>query len=104
MITAIILAATFLVGGITGVLVLVRLGMTHDARGRSLPSAPQTRTAAATRIITGLYVHRPEHVGQAEYVTAQLDPHRGLPVLAIKDRRTRHRDGITLRGFDNDQQ
>jgi hypothetical protein len=104
MITITILASTFLVGALFGVLVLVRLGMSRDKRGRWLPSAAQTRTAAATRIVTGLYVHKPEHLSQAEYVTAQLVPHRSRPTLAIRSRFTHHRDRITLSGFENDQQ
>ena len=103
MITITILAATFLVGTLTGVLVLMRLGMSRDKRGRWLPSTAQTRTAAAARLITGLYVHKPEHLSQAEYVAAQLVPQRSWPTLAIRGRLTHHRDRITLSGFENDQ-
>jgi hypothetical protein len=104
MIVIAILAATFVVGALSGALVLLRLGMTRDKCGRWLPSAAQTRTAAATRIVTGLYVHRPEHAGQAEYVTAQLVPHRSQPTLATQGRFTHHPDSITPSGFENDQQ
>ena len=104
MITITILAATFLVGALLGVLVLVRLGMSRDKRGRWLPSAAQTRTAAATRIVTGLYVHKPEHLGQAEYVAAQLDPCHSRPALAIQGKFTHHPESITPSGFENDQQ
>jgi hypothetical protein len=104
MIVIAILAATFVVGALSGVLVLLRLGMTRDKCGRWLPSAAQTRTAAATRIVTGLYVHKPGHLGQTKYVTSQLDPHRSRPALAIRSRFTHHPDGITPSGFENDQQ
>jgi hypothetical protein len=104
MIVIAILAATFIVGALSGVLVLLRLGMSRDKCGRWLPSAAQTRTAAATRIVTGLYVHKPEHIGQTEYVTSQLDPHRSRPKLAIRGRFTHHPDCITPSGFENDQQ
>lgn len=60
MITATILAVTFLAGVITGVLVLMRLAIGRERRdGRFSREAP-TRLAAAARIVGGLHVTMPE--------------------------------------------
>jgi hypothetical protein len=83
MILAAILVAAFVAGAFAGVLILVRVAMIRDKCGRTLPGSPQTTTAAAGRLVTGLYVRRPEPPARVEYATAQIitRPRQHLPAI-----------------------
>lgn len=59
MITIAILIATFLVGAITGAIVLLRAGIRREESDNSLFSAPRTRASAATRRIVDLKTQAP---------------------------------------------
>ena len=104
MITIAILAVAFLLGIFAGVLALVRLGSSRDKHGRWFPRDAETRATAATRIITGLYVHMPGPVSQNEYAMAQLVPHRSRSALAIEEMPTHPLDGITPPDFEDNPQ
>jgi uncharacterized membrane protein len=68
MITIVILVATFIVGAIAGIIVLLRLGIAHEESDKSLPGEPATRAAAATRRVVGWYGTMPRIVSQADRV------------------------------------
>jgi len=86
MIAVAILAATFLAGAFTGLLALLRLGMIREQR-KPFTAEPHTRVTAASRLVAGLYVRRPETLVRPGYFTAQLPhtreggPHEQFPAL-----------------------
>ena len=76
MIAVAVLAATFLVGAFTGLLALLRLGMIRDQR-KPFTAKPHTRVTAASRVVAGLYVRRPEALVRPGYITTQLASDQG---------------------------
>ncbi len=65
--TVITILVAFLAGAITGVLVLLRVGMASEDRDKPLFYEPPTRSAAATRRVVGLYVTpSPRSTGPAD--------------------------------------
>ena len=73
MIAAAILTVTFLAGAFTGLLVLLRLATVRE-RHKPFSVQAQTPVTAASRLVTGLYVRRPQPLEQAGYVTARVVP------------------------------
>lgn len=65
-----ILAITFILGVVAGMAALLRLGIASEKPRGSLRGAPQTRSAAATRRVLGLYAsasrntHDPGNTGR----------------------------------------
>ena len=60
MIEATTLFAAVCLGALLGVLVLLRVGSGREDRWATLRQGPPTRTAAAARRMTGLYVRMPQ--------------------------------------------
>jgi hypothetical protein len=89
MIAVAILAATFLAGAFTGLLALLRLGMIREQR-KPFTAEPQTRVTAASRVVTGLYVRRPEALVRPGYITPEPVSHQGRrPARTIPGARPR---------------
>jgi len=63
--TAIAVLVAFLAGAITGVGVLLRVGMASEDSARPLARKPVTRSASAARCVAGLYVLTPPSVSPA---------------------------------------
>jgi hypothetical protein len=104
MIAVAILAATFLAGAFTGLLALLRLGMIREQR-KPFTAEPQTRVTAASRVVAGLYVRRPEALVRPGYVTTPLVPRRGRrPTRTIPDAQPRPIDGAALPDVKNHQE
>jgi hypothetical protein len=82
MIAAGIIVAAFFAGAFTGLLALLRLGMIREQR-KLFSTAPRTRVTAASRVVTGLYVRRPEALVQPRCATVRLASHQGRPLTAI---------------------
>lgn len=104
MIIIAILAIAFVAGAMAGIAALLRLGIARDDSRRSLRSYPETRAAAATRRVLGLYASMPPSAtalrspaGAAEALQSrrtQTLPGRQPPrQLAAPCPRT-HRDGL----------
>lgn len=74
--TIIAIVAAFLVGVISGVVALQRLGIARDESAKSLRGDPTTRAAAATRRVLDLHVHMP-HLPQPEDATEGADAEQG---------------------------
>lgn len=72
-----ILAAALLASVLTGVLVLLRIGIAREESEECLLDEPPTRAAAVTRRIVGLYVRTPQCLTQADDVVDQTDPGQG---------------------------
>jgi hypothetical protein len=64
MLAIVIIAGGFALTLIAGALVLLRLGIGGDRSNGLLTTKAPTRTACATRAITGLYVRMPERTIQ----------------------------------------
>jgi hypothetical protein len=62
MIAVALLAIAFAAGALAGVAVLLRLGISREDSRRSLRGYPETRSAAATRRVLGLYASMPPGV------------------------------------------
>lgn len=73
MIAVAILTATFLAGTFTGLLVLLRVATAREQR-KPFSIQAQTPATAASRLVTGLYVRRPQPAAPAGHVTARLSP------------------------------
>ena len=68
-----IIAAAFLVGSITTVIALLRVGIAREESGQSILDRPPTRSAAATRSIVGLHVRAPRHVTQPDHAADRAE-------------------------------
>ena len=88
MIVVAILAATFLAGAFTGLLALLRLGMIREQR-KPFSTEPRTPVTAASRLVTGLYVRRPEALVRPGHGAARLVPDQGRPAMTIPAARPR---------------
>jgi hypothetical protein len=77
MIIITILAVTFLVSALAGVLLLVRVGISREERAYYFSSEPQTRITSAARVITGLHVSMPDGAEHADSATTQIDTGQG---------------------------
>ena len=73
MIIMTIVAVTLLAAALAGVLVLVRLGVSGEARGDCFSGEAQTRLTSAARAVTGLYVRMPERTDDADYTANGID-------------------------------
>lgn len=82
MIAIAILAVTFLAGAFAGLLVLLRLATVREER-KPFSIQAQTQVTAASRLVTGLYVRRPQPIEQAGYVTARVVPDQDRPHAVI---------------------
>lgn len=56
MIAIAVLAVVFAAGALAGIVAMLRLGIAREESRRSFRSYPDTRSAAATRRVLGLYV------------------------------------------------
>lgn len=68
-----IAAAAFLAGVVVGVVALVCTGIAREESDNSLRGEPTTRSAAATRRLTGLYVRMPPDVSRPGGVRSCAD-------------------------------
>lgn len=101
MIAVAVLAATFLAGAFAGLLALLRLGMIKEQR-RPFTAEPQTRVTAASRVVAGLYVRRPQTLVRPGYITTQLVPDQGRrPATPIPGARPRIISGTALPEIKN---
>jgi hypothetical protein len=64
--TAIAVLVAFLAGAMTGIAVLLRVGMASEDSRKPLACEPPTRSALATRCVVGLYVLTPHRVTPAD--------------------------------------
>jgi len=74
MITVTITAAAFITGVVAGVIVLLCMAIGREETQKSLNAGPSTRSVAATRRLTGLYVRSPQSLISASDVATHTGP------------------------------
>ena len=100
MIALAIHTATFLAGTFTGLLVLLRVATAREQR-RPFSIQAQTPATAASRLVTGLYVRRPQPAAQVGHVTAQFSPGHERYPAAIASTGPRITSGTGLPEISN---
>ena len=97
---AAILMVTFLAGAFTGLLVLLRLAMIREQR-KPFSIQAQTPVTAASRLVTGLYVHKPQPIEHAGYITTRLVSGLDRPRAAIPGTELHATSGTVLPAIKN---